>query len=74
MSQEEYKKKNIKLATFYFFILILVQIIGIAVIITFFLSNVIMITLIALLIGIVAPLLVAKLLIMKFKEKSETYQ
>ena len=74
MNQEEYKKKNIKLATFYFFILILVQIIGIAVIIQFFLSNIIMITLIALFIGLVAPLLVAKLLIMSFKEKSETHQ
>ena len=74
MSQEEYKKKNIRLATFYFFILILVQIIGIAVIIQFFLSNIIMITLIALFIGLVAPLLVAKLLIIKFKEKSETDQ
>ena len=74
MNQEEYKKKNIKLATFYFFILILVQIIGIAVIIQFFLSNVIMITLIALFIGLVAPLLVAELLIMSFKEKSETHQ
>ena len=69
MSQEEYKKKNIKLATFYFFILILIQVIGIVVIFQFFLSNVIMITLIALFIGLVAPLLVAKLLIMAFKEK-----
>ena len=69
MNKEEYKKKNIKLATFYFFILIMVQVVGILIIIQFFLSNVVMIAIIALFIGIVAPLILAKLLIMAFREK-----
>ena len=66
MTKEEYRKKNIKLATFYFFILILIQAIGILVIVEFFLSNITMIIIIAILIGIVTPLVLAKVLVKIF--------